>query len=99
MTNMNLDQAYSYLNTLDSESIYDEPFRLAQPDEVVNYGRGDGLEKAISLINYIKNRMPQDSFELGKSGDSLIVKLSKQEFRFPSSKNVPLPEIDDFKVN
>jgi hypothetical protein len=94
---MNIDQAYSYLGSLDAESIYDEPFRLAQPDEVVNFGRGDGLEKAISLINYLKNRMPQDKFELCKASDSFVVKTGRKEYRFPSVKKVPLPEVDDFE--
>ncbi len=93
---LDLDQTYTYLNDLDSESIYDEPFRLAQPDEVINFGRGDGLEKAISLINYVKNKMPQDRFELVKSDNAYIVKVNKKEYRFPSGKNVPMPEDEDF---
>jgi hypothetical protein len=32
---------------LPNESIYDGPSRLAQPDEVWNFGRGDGLEKCL----------------------------------------------------
>ncbi|MBN1601158.1 MAG: hypothetical protein JW915_06090 [Chitinispirillaceae bacterium] len=96
MDKMSIDQAYSFLESLDAESIYDESFRLAQPDEVVNFGRGDGLEKAISLINHIKNAMPQDDFELCESNDSYVVKTGRKEFRFPSNKKVPLPERDDF---
>jgi hypothetical protein len=98
MASMDLDQAYTFLTALDSESIYDEPSRLAQPDEVINFGRGDGLEKAISLINYVKNRMPQDRFELDRSNNSYIVKTNKKEYRFPSGKNVPMPEDGDFAV-
>ena len=33
------------------ESIYDGPARLAQPDEVWNFGRGDGLEKCLVAAN------------------------------------------------
>lgn len=96
MASMDSDQAYTYLTSLDSESIYDESYRLAQPDEVINFGRGDGLEKAISLINYVKNRMPQDRFELVKSDHAYIVKLNKKEYRFPSGKDVPMPKDEDF---
>ena len=37
------------------ESIY-EGNRLALPDEVVNFKRGDGLEKAFTLLNVLKSR-------------------------------------------
>ena len=36
---------------LDTASIYDGPSRLAQPDEVWNYGTGDGLEKCLLAAN------------------------------------------------
>ena len=36
---------------LENASIYDGPSRLAQPDEVWNYGTGDGLEKCLLAAN------------------------------------------------
>lgn len=36
---------------LETESIYDGPSRVAQPDEVWNFGRGDGLEKCFLAAN------------------------------------------------
>ena len=44
--NLSIDAAYNLLIGLPGESIYGEPSRIAQPDEVWNYQRGDGLEKA-----------------------------------------------------
>jgi len=38
---------------LDTASIYDGPSRLAQPDEVWNYGTGDGLEKCLLAANAV----------------------------------------------
>ena len=38
---------------LNDGSIYDGPSRLAQPDEVWNYGTGDGLEKCLLAANAI----------------------------------------------
>ena len=38
---------------LPNESIYDGPSRLAQPDEVWNFGRGDGLEKCLLAANVL----------------------------------------------
>ena len=39
------------LCALGGDSIYDGPARLAQPDEVWNFGRGDGLEKCLVAAN------------------------------------------------
>lgn len=39
------------LRALGGDSIYDGPARLAQPDEVWNFGRGDGLEKCLVAAN------------------------------------------------
>jgi hypothetical protein len=47
------------VKALADESIYDEPGRLAQPDEVWNYRRGDGAEKAILLANLLRARYPR----------------------------------------
>ncbi len=38
------------------ESIYDGASRLAQPDEVWNYRRGDGFEKALLVANVLRGR-------------------------------------------
>jgi hypothetical protein len=48
---------------LPNESIYEES-RVAQPDEVWNYGRGDGLERALCLANIWKARHPDRELEL-----------------------------------
>ena len=45
--------AISRIATLGDESIYDGPSRLAQPDEVWNYGTGDGLEKCLLAANIL----------------------------------------------
>jgi len=41
---------------LPDTSIYDEDTRLAQPDEVWNFGRGDGFEKALLVANVARSR-------------------------------------------
>jgi hypothetical protein len=53
---LSLDALTAHLNTLPNESIYDGVGRLAQPDEVWNFQRGDGLEKAILLANIMRAR-------------------------------------------
>jgi hypothetical protein len=52
------DEVVAAVSALPDESIYDEAGRLAQPDEVWNYGRGDGAEKALLLANILGHRHP-----------------------------------------
>ena len=44
-------EAIAKIESLACESIYDGPSRMAQPDEVWNFGRGDGLEKCLLAAN------------------------------------------------
>ena len=48
-------EVYMMLREFENESIYSEK-RLAQPDEVWNYRRGDGIEKALCLWNVLRAR-------------------------------------------
>lgn len=97
MSSLDIDQAYQKLISFENESIYDESARIAQPDEIWNYNRGDGLEKAICFINYIKNRFPEDNFSI--EGDSNIqVHYRKKDYTFKSDKKVNLPEKKDFEL-
>jgi hypothetical protein len=45
--------AIARIASLDDESIYDGTSRLAQPDEVWNFGTGDGLEKCLLAANVL----------------------------------------------
>ena len=49
-----LTEAYSMISALPNSSVYDSK-RVALPDEVWNFGRGDGIEKAICLANFLFN--------------------------------------------
>ncbi|MBN1107287.1 MAG: hypothetical protein JXR66_10910 [Bacteroidales bacterium] len=55
MRERNLGQIHEILRSLPDESIYDGN-RLAMPDEVWNFRRGDGVEKAFLLAGHILNR-------------------------------------------
>ena len=45
-------EVYNILHDMPDESIY-EGKRLALPDEVWNFKRGDGIEKALLLADFI----------------------------------------------
>ncbi|MCJ7675322.1 MAG: hypothetical protein MUO33_09245 [Sedimentisphaerales bacterium] len=83
-SNMSVEQAYDWLSGLANESIYPDK-RLAQPDEVANYGRGDGIEKALTLANVIRQRSPEQETELVVQRNSVVLK-GQNEYRFLSGK-------------
>ncbi len=77
------------LKKMPDASIYDEPGRLAQPDEVWNFASGDGLEKAILLANILSSRFSQDAVTVHCSSQKAVVVVNGQEVVFPSAKDVP----------
>ncbi len=79
-----------------NESIYDSS-RMAQPDEVWNYNRGDGLEKALCLMNVLKRRFPDDEIILKGDNRKVCVAISGKEYVFQTSKDLDLPEKSDFE--
>ena len=84
--NKTTDETYAWLNAMPNESIYDTQ-RLAQPDEVANYLRGDGIEKAFLLTNVILAQSPEKTIQLTIDSDHVIVRADKK-YRFESSKSV-----------
>ena len=83
---MSPDALYELLQKIDGGSIYDGK-RLAQPDEVANYRRGDGLEKALLLANVIRQKSPNENIEIAVSGNSVVLK-GAGEYRFDSSNGL-----------
>ncbi len=69
-------------------SIYDGPGRLAQPDEVWNYGRADGLEKAVLLANILHSRMPDEEVVIELSPDRAWLKVGQTGYAFSSRKEI-----------
>ncbi len=81
------DELIQTLNALPNESIYDGS-RVAQPDEVWNFQRGDGLERAITFSNIWKSRHPGETIKLTTSDDEVILDYGAKELRFKSSKGL-----------
>ncbi|MFN8241158.1 MAG: hypothetical protein U0X39_10490, partial [Bacteroidales bacterium] len=78
-------QLYDLLNQMPDESIYDS-VRLALPDEVWNFKRGDGLEKAILLANYIHLQDNTATIEIVAAAGHVEVKSKGSKFIFTSVK-------------
>ncbi len=79
------EEVYARLEALPAESIYEES-GLATPDEVVNFGRGDGLEKAICLLNVLRPRgAAWESLEVAEGRVRLAA--GGREYPFSTKKN------------
>jgi hypothetical protein len=78
------DLAYHLLLGMPADSIYDGQ-RLAQPDEVWNFGRGDGLEKAFVLANFLYNEATPQSMKITVERSD-ILEADGISYRFVSEK-------------
>ncbi|MFA5366914.1 MAG: hypothetical protein WC333_03455, partial [Dehalococcoidia bacterium] len=85
---LDTDAVIRRLNEMPDESIYGEPGRIAQPDEVWNYGRGDGVEKAFLLANIIHNRRPGDGITIQIIGDIVTLGADGKSYDFRSGKGL-----------
>lgn len=85
---VSIDRAAEMISELSNESIYEEDGRLAQPDEVWNYSRGDGAEKAILLANIFIARNPGKKVQIAIAPDNATVKTGDAEYSFASSKGL-----------
>jgi len=87
----NFDEIYEILKKFENISIYKEDFRLAQPDEVYNFGRGDGLEKAILLATVIFRRT-QTIPQIRNNKELVEVVFEEKTLSFESGKKILLSE-------
>jgi hypothetical protein len=87
-SDMDLDAIAAALAGMPSESIYDDAGRLAQPDEVWNFGRGDGLEKAVLLASAARRSMPDETITVEISSTRAIVKAGSSEHSFETNKGL-----------
>lgn len=91
---LQVDEIYLNLQEMDSESIYEEDFRLALPDEVWNFKRGDGIEKALALINILKQRgQKKYTLEIHKN-ECFVLENQEKKYRFATAKKLGNIKID-----
>jgi hypothetical protein len=84
---MSDEEVIGHLANLPNESIYDGS-RLAQPDEVWNFRRGDGLERAITLAAIWKSRHPDQPIELVANNGTVSLQLGKASVQWPTAKEL-----------
>ncbi|MRR19154.1 hypothetical protein EG827_03080 [bacterium] len=79
------DEVYDIVVKLKNKSIYDSG-RMAQPDEVWNFGRGDGAEKAFLMADALIHNDPGAEIAISLSGNTAILELNGREYQFVTSK-------------
>lgn len=82
------EQVFGELTGWPGESIYDGN-RLALPDEVVNYKRGDGMEKTLVMLNILQSR--SQACTAAQEGLKLLIRTESTTFEFHSSKSLAFP--------
>jgi len=74
-----------------NESIYDGPFRMAQPDEVWNFRTGDGFEKALLVANVVRSRGGGAMRLALDAGAAVLTEDGRTVCAFPSAKTPSEP--------
>jgi hypothetical protein len=80
-------EIYDIVDKLENVSIYEGP-RLALPDEVWNFRRGDGIEKALLFADLLANRNNATDIHIFIDGESVRLTADELSFEFRSDKNL-----------
>jgi hypothetical protein len=78
-------EVYSLLKELPVESIYDGN-RLALPDEVWNFKRGDGIEKAFLLADFLLHKDNSAHINIMIDNKDILLSSDGHQFHFYSHK-------------
>jgi hypothetical protein len=79
------DHIYTLVDAFENTSIYDSG-RLAQPDEVWNFRRGDGIEKALLMADAIMFIDPSAEIRIDIAGQKVELTFNNQSYIFKSNK-------------
>jgi hypothetical protein len=82
-----VNEVFKIIESLENHSIYDGN-RLALPDEVWNYRRGDGIEKAILLTDFILWKSGSASVKISIDQKDVFVEFNEIKFHFKSAKTL-----------
>jgi hypothetical protein len=78
-------EVFKILVNMPDESIYDGK-RLALPDEVWNFKRGDGIEKALLLADFIVQKDKGSPVLIEIAGQNVKLRYNDEDYLFISSK-------------
>ena len=80
-------EVYNTLKNMADASIYDG-YRLALPDEVWNFRRGDGVEKALLMADFLRNTDNHAVISIDISDKKVTLSIHGEEFCFTSNKHL-----------
>ena len=87
LSGKNTIEIYKILNKLPDESIYDMN-RLALPDEVWNFKRGDGIEKAILMADVVLNTEKSSMVKISINNKKVVLEINGESYNFRSEKKI-----------
>jgi len=79
-------EVYSILKNMSDNSVYDGQ-RLALPDEVWNFKRGDGIEKALLLADFLLHKDNSSEVAIVIEAKKVLLTYNGKDFHFTSHKN------------
>lgn len=79
------DEIFSILKPMPDDSIYDGK-RLALPDEVWNFGTGDGIEKALLMADLLHYKDNKTTISIGIYGKKVVLSSDGKSYHFISRK-------------
>lgn len=79
------EEIFQTVSGLKNKSIYDGS-RLSQPDEVWNFRRGDGAEKAFLMADALMHNFPESQINIKISGDKAVLNFAGTDFPFDTVK-------------
>ena len=82
-----ITEVFYILTDMPNQSIYDDK-RLALPDEVWNFKRGDGIEKALLLANFVLQKDNNSAVSIEIENRQVHLRYSRNDFEFISHKNL-----------
>jgi hypothetical protein len=81
-----ITEVHRLLSEMNNESIYDGQ-RLALPDEVWNFRRGDGVEKSLLLATFLVHRDKSAEIRIAINDHEVVLTFSGKDYYFNSLKN------------
>ncbi len=79
------DEIFVIIGGLKNKSVYDSG-RMAQPDEVWNFGRGDGAEKAFLMADALIHNDPEAKIVISLGDTTATLGYGGKDFHFVTSK-------------
>jgi hypothetical protein len=86
LSGKDISEVYKILKNMPEGSIYDDN-RLALPDEVWNFGRGDGVEKALLLADFLHMNNKSAAISIHIDSRKVVLNAHGTDFHFHSNKD------------